>query len=104
MFGFEEEIPLCRISLCLDFFDNFFWGGGEKLGNLLKVQLKQISSFRILSVNKNKFRVFFFVGGWEFLLSTAWRQGRLQNGDAPVFGSIEALVLFSYVWYVCVIV
>jgi hypothetical protein len=33
-----------------------------------------------------------------------WKQGRLQNGNAPVFGSIEALVLFFFVWYVCVIV
>jgi len=31
-----------------------------------------------------------------------WRQGRLQNGDVSVFGGIEALVSFSYVWYVCV--
>ncbi len=31
-----------------------------------------------------------------------WRQGRLQNGDASMFGSIEALVSFSSVWYVCV--
>jgi hypothetical protein len=45
----------------------------------------------------------FFVGGWEFLLFIAWRQGRLQNGDALVFGSIEALVSFSSTWYVCVI-
>jgi hypothetical protein len=47
---------------------------------------------------------FFFVGGWEFLFMTAWRQGWLQNGDASVFGSIEALVLFSSVWYACVMV
>jgi hypothetical protein len=39
--------------------------------------------------------VFFSVGDWEFLLSTAWRQGRLQNGDVPMFGGIEALVSFS---------
>jgi hypothetical protein len=48
--------------------------------------------------------VFFFVGNWEFLFSMEWKQGRLQNGDASVFVSIEALVLFSFVWYVCVIV
>jgi len=45
--------------------------------------------------------VFFFVGGWEFLLSMAWRQGRLQNGDVLVFGSIEALVslvCMCYCW------
>jgi hypothetical protein len=39
----------------------------------------------------------------EFLLSTVWRQGKLQNGDAPVFGSIEVLVLCFFVWCVCVI-
>ncbi len=43
--------------------------------------------------------VFFCVGGWDFLLSTAWRQGRrqgrMQNGDVPVFGSIKTLVTFS---------
>jgi hypothetical protein len=44
--------------------------------------------------------VFFFVGGWEFLLSMAWRQGRLQNGDASV---LVALKLWCR-WYVCVIV
>ncbi len=33
-----------------------------------------------------------------------WRQGRLQNGDALVFGSIETLVSFSLVWYGCVVV
>ncbi len=33
---------------------------------------------------------------------TTWRQGRLQNGDVSVFGSIETLVSFSLVWYVCV--
>jgi len=33
-----------------------------------------------------------------------WRQGWLQNGDASMFGSIEALVLFSSVWYTCVMV
>ncbi len=48
--------------------------------------------------------VFFFVGGWEFLFMTTWRQGWLQNGDALVFGSIEVLVLFSFVWYACVMV
>jgi hypothetical protein len=53
---------------------------------------------------KSSLGCFFWVGGWEFLLSTAWRQGKLQNGDAPMFGSIEALVSFSSVWYVCVIV
>jgi len=37
------------------------------------------------------------------LLSTAWRQGRLQNGDVSVFGSIETLVSFSSIWYVCVV-
>jgi len=31
-----------------------------------------------------------------------WRQGRLQNGDASVFGGIKALVSFSSVWYACV--
>ncbi len=30
------------------------------------------------------------------------RQERLQNGNVPVFGSIETLVLFSSVWYACV--
>jgi len=34
---------------------------------------------------------------------TAWRQGRLQNGDASVFSSIETLLSFSSVWYVCVV-
>jgi hypothetical protein len=48
--------------------------------------------------------VFFFVGGWEFLFVTAWKQGWLQNGDVLVFGNIEALVLFSFVWYACVMV
>jgi len=33
----------------------------------------------------------------------AWRQGKLQNGDAPLFDSIEALVSFFFVWCVCVI-
>jgi hypothetical protein len=33
----------------------------------------------------------------------AWRQGRLQNGDALVFGHIKTLVSFSLVWYVCVV-
>jgi hypothetical protein len=47
--------------------------------------------------------VFFSVGSWEFLLSITWRQRKLQNGDALVFGSIKALVSFSSVWYVCVI-
>jgi len=28
----------------------------------------------------------------------------LQNGNAPVFGSIETLMSFSSVWYVCVVV
>ncbi len=37
------------------------------------------------------------------MLSIAWRQGRLQNGNAPMFGSIENLVSFSSVWYVCVV-
>ncbi len=35
---------------------------------------------------------------------TAWRQGKLQNGDAPVLSNIEALVSFSFVWCVCVII
>jgi hypothetical protein len=48
--------------------------------------------------------VFFFVGGWEFLFATAWKQGWLQNINMLVFGSIEALVLFSYVWYACIMV
>jgi hypothetical protein len=34
----------------------------------------------------------------------AWRQERLHNGDVPMFGSIETLVSFSSVWYVCVVV
>ncbi len=33
---------------------------------------------------------------------TAWRQGKLQNGDASMFANIEALVSFSFVWCVCV--
>ncbi len=33
----------------------------------------------------------------------AWRQGRLQNGDVSVFGSIKTLMSFSSVWYVCVV-
>jgi hypothetical protein len=37
------------------------------------------------------------------LLSTALKQGKLQNGNVPVFGSIEALVSFFFVWCVCVI-
>jgi len=41
--------------------------------------------------------VFFFVGGWEFLLSMVWRQERSPNGDAMVFDSIETCVLFSFV-------
>jgi Kef-type K+ transport system membrane component KefB len=44
---------------------------------------------------------FLFVGGWEFLLSTMWKQGRLQNGDALVFNSVEILMSFFFVWYVC---
>jgi hypothetical protein len=47
--------------------------------------------------------VFFSVGSWEFLFLTTWKQGKLQNGNASVFGSIEALVSFSSIWYVCVI-
>jgi len=31
----------------------------------------------------------------------AWRQGKLQNGDVLVFGSIETLVSFSSIWCVC---
>jgi len=40
--------------------------------------------------------VFFYVGGWKFLLSMAWRQGRLKNGDVSIFSSIETLVLFFF--------
>jgi hypothetical protein len=41
--------------------------------------------------------MFFFVGGWEHLLSTVWRQGGSLNGDVAVFDSIEIFVLFSSV-------
>jgi hypothetical protein len=44
------------------------------------------------------------VGSWEFLLSTAWKQGKSPNGNVVVFDSIETFVSFSFVWYVCVIV
>jgi hypothetical protein len=39
----------------------------------------------------------FLVGGWELLLSMAWRQGRSLNGDVVVFDSIETFVSFSSV-------
>jgi hypothetical protein len=48
--------------------------------------------------------VFFFCWWLEFLLLPVWRQGRLQNGDASVFGSIKTLGSVSFLWYVCVIV
>jgi hypothetical protein len=48
--------------------------------------------------------VFFSIGSWEFLLLTTWKQGWLQNGDALMFNSIKTLVLFSSVWYACVMV
>jgi hypothetical protein len=38
--------------------------------------------------------MFFFVGGWECLLSMAWRQGRSPNGDALVFNNIKFFVSF----------
>ncbi len=41
--------------------------------------------------------VFFFVGGWEFLLSMAWRQERSLNGDVVVFDIMKTYVSFSYV-------
>jgi hypothetical protein len=47
---------------------------------------------------------FFSIVGWEFLLSTTWRQGRSPNGDAVVFDNIETFVSFSSIWYVCVVV
>ncbi len=45
----------------------------------------------------------FFVGGWEFLLLMAWRQGRSPNGYVVVFDSIESCVSFSYIGCVCVV-
>ncbi len=33
-----------------------------------------------------------------------WRQGGSPNGDVVMFDSIERLVSFSFVWYVCVVV
>jgi hypothetical protein len=61
-------------------------------------------------LKESGFRVFqgslfsFFVGGRKFLLSMARRQKKSLNGDAMVFDSIETLVSFSSVWYVCVVV
>jgi len=48
-------------------------------------------------IESSSFFFFFSLGGWEFLLSMVWRQRKLQNGDAQVFSSIEALVSFSSV-------
>jgi hypothetical protein len=48
--------------------------------------------------------MFFFVGGWECLLSTLWRQGGSLNGDVVVFDSIEIFVSFFCVWYVHIFV
>ncbi len=51
-----------------------------------------------------KWNLFFFVGGFEFLLSMVWKQERSLNGDAVVFDSIETYMSFSSVWCVCVCV
>jgi hypothetical protein len=37
--------------------------------------------------------VFFSVCGWEFSLSTAWKQGS-SNGDAVVFDNIKTIMSF----------